>query len=418
MNLTIMKSLFVENSIFIIGIFIAILIRGFFILNGTDTADITKLREMGEAILKGDNPYLSIPYNVYPPLALYLEAATKIMSNFFNIPFHILTKIWPNLADIAIAVLIYKFLRKFEVKSTSAHLWSLIFILNPISIIISSVHGQIDSITSLFVLFSIYLLIFYFSKFYLLAAICLGLAIAIKPNPIMLIPLFLFVKTSFLKNFNLNEKFIFSGISLAPVLVLLAFFKEGDNAKILESLVGYSGVYDFGYAAIIRGILYQDNANIWIPTSDYLLNISKIIFLLGSAFVILIFANSKNLIKACLSMYLLFLTVYFGISAQYLSWVLPLAVVAREKMIIIFSATGLFALLGFYMFFGPEILLGKFSNINEYQSKYMSIYFFGNLLFWFSTSWWLVKIIKDCIYFKKKQSINYIKSLLLISFHR
>lgn len=387
--------------ILLLGIFLSIIIRSFFILNGADVSDITKLREMGEAVLKGVNPYLSLPYNIYPPLALYIEAATIILSNFLNIPFHILTKIWPNLADIAMTVLIYKFLIKLKIKSASATFWSLIFILNPISIIISSAHGQIDSITSLFVLFSIYLLIFYFSKFYLLAALCLGLAIAIKPNPIMLIPLFLFVRTSFLKNFNLKERLIFSGISLAPVLVLLAFFKERDNAKILESLVGYSGVYDFGYAAIIRGILYQDNASIWIPTSDYLLNISKIIFLLGVVFVILIFKNTKNLIKACLSMYLLFLTVYFGISAQYLSWVLPLAVVAREKMIIIFSATGLLALFGFYMFFGPEILLGKFSSINGYQSKYMSIYFFGNLLFWFSTSWWLVKIIKDYIRLEK-----------------
>mgnify|MGYP001573810476 CR=1 FL=1 len=70
--------------ILLLGILLSALLRGFFILNGTEVADIIKLKEMGEAVLKGANPYLSIPYNVYPPGALYLEATTLYLSNFFN----------------------------------------------------------------------------------------------------------------------------------------------------------------------------------------------------------------------------------------------------------------------------------------------------------------------------------------------
>lgn len=383
--------------ILLLGIFLSIIIRSFFILNGADVSDITKLREMGEAVLKGVNPYLSLPYNIYPPLALYIEAGTIILSNFLNIPFHILTKIWPNLADIAITLLIYKFLIRVGVKSIFASFWSLAFILNPISIIISSAHGQLDSIPSLFVLTAIYFVTFNYTKSYIyLAALLLGLAITVKPNPIMLVPLFLF-----LKNIKSKQKIIFLFINILPFSIMLVPYIFQGDLTVMESLIGYSGVYDFGYAAILRGIFYQDNANFWIPSSRQLLEASKLTFLTGSIFII-IFTKGRNLIKACLSIYLFFLTFYFGISAQYLSWILPLAAVAREKMVIIFSATGLFALLGFYMFFGPEILLGKFSNINAYQSKYMSIYFFGNLLFWFSTSWWLVKIVKDYISLSKK----------------
>ena len=68
--------------------------------------------------------------------------------------------------------------------------------------------------------------------------------------------------------------------------------------------------------------------------------------------------------------------------------------VAREKEVFVFSIAGLFALLGFYMFFGPEIILGKLLIISEYQSKYMPLYFFGNLLFWLITAWWFVKLFK------------------------
>lgn len=371
------------------GIFLSVLLRGFFIFNGTEVADISKLKEMGDAVLRGANPYLSIPYNVYPPLAVYIEAGTLYLSNFFNIPFHILTKIWPNLADILTAFLIYKFLIKSKVKSSVATFWSLIFILNPISIIISSAHGQIDSIPSLLVLLSIYYSVFYSHKFQNMAAILLGLAISIKPNPIMLLPLFL------LKRLSLKQRAIFLLISILPAFIMIIPYTKSANLKILGDLFGYSGVYDIGYAAVLRGISYQDNANFWLPQSQQLLNISKVVFLAGLIFLISIFSRVKDLVKGCLAIYLLFLTVYFGISAQYLTWILPLAITAREKMTIYFSFTGMFALVGFYLFFGPDILFGKLSDLGAYQSKYMPVYFFGNLIFWIITLRWLMKIIKN-----------------------
>ena len=144
--------------IMFIGIFVSVIIRTFFIISGLDVADVTKLHQMAEAILKGTNPYSLFNFASYPPIGLYIEASILFLSNILEVPFHILTKILPNFADIISTFFIYKFLIKRNVKPISASFWSLIFILNPISIIISSAHGQIDSITSLLVLLSIYLL--------------------------------------------------------------------------------------------------------------------------------------------------------------------------------------------------------------------------------------------------------------------
>lgn len=377
------------SLILFLGIFLSVLLRAFFILHGAEVADISKLREMGEAVLNGINPYLSIPYNVYPPLAIYIEAGTLSLSYFFDIPFHILTKILPNLADILTTFLIYKFLIKTRVKPIFACFWSLAFVLNPISIIISSAHGQIDSIPSLLVLFAIYVMVFYSHKLHNLAAISLGLAITIKPNPLMLLPSFYL-----LKNQSLKQKVTFLLICILPIAVMITPYTKSGNLKILEGLFGYSGVYDLGYAAVFRGISYQDNANFWLPQSQKLSETSKLIFFTGLILLSMFFLRGRNLVRSCLSIYLLFLTVYFGISAQYLSWILSLAIIAREKMIIYFSFTGLFALLGFYMFFGPEIIFGKLLNLAAYQSKYISMYFFGNLIFWITTLWWFIKIVK------------------------
>lgn len=381
-----------STSILFIGIFLSVLIRTFFILNGTNVADIKLLFGMGDTVLKGLNPYISLTYNSYPPLAVYIEAFTILLSNILNIPFHILTKIWPNLADIVTALLLYRFLIRLKVKPVFSSIWSLVFILNPISIIISSIHGQIDSIPSLLVLISVYFLSLSNKPKLRLSALTLGLAIAIKPNPLILLPFFFIIG-----KINLKQGLTFLLTCLAPLVFAFAPFILQSPQQILVRMVSYGGVYDFSYAAIIRGFWYQQNAETWLPQTDQIFDSSKLAFILGAIFLLILFAKTKNLLKACLTVYLLFLGIYFGISAQYLSWILPLAILAKDKMIIPFSVSGTFALLGFYTFFGPNILFGKLWNGTAFQSKYMLCYFIGNLLFWITMLWWFIAIVKDQI---------------------
>lgn len=399
-----------STSILFIGIFLSVLIRAFFIINGTNVADIKLLFGMGDTVLKGLNPYTSLPFNSYPPLAVYIESLTILLSNTLNIPFHILTKIWPNLADIVITLILYKFLIKLKAKPLFASFWSLVFILNPISIIISSAHGQIDSFSSLLTLISIYLLSLSNKPKFNLSALFLGLAIAIKPNPLMLLPFFLIFKKS-----SLKQKIIFLLISITPVVLTLIPFAL-QNPQILTKIFGYIGVYDFSYAAVLRSFWYQQNAETWLPQTDQLFKASKLAFILGTVFLLVLFYQSKNLLKACLAVYLLFLGIYFGISAQYLSWILPLAILSKDKMIISFSISGTFALFGFYSFFGPDILFGKFWDGTAFQSKYMLFYFVGNLLLWLTILWWLIRIIKNYTNeaFNNFSLLN--KKIVLVSF--
>lgn len=399
-----------STSILFIGIFLSILIRAFFIFTGTNVADIKLLFGMGDTVLKGLNPYISLTYNSYPPLAVYIEALTILLSNISNIPFHILSKIWPNLADIAITLFLYKYLIKLKVSPVLASCWSLIFILNPISIMISAIHGQIDSIPSLFVLISMYLLSSSNRLKLKLSALILGLAIAVKPNPLMLLPFFLIIS-----NINFKQRLTFLLTSIAPTLLMLIPFILQNPQQILIKMISYEGVHDFSYAAILRGLWFQQNAQTWLPQTNQIFEASKLAFIVGSIFLMILFAQSKNLIKACLAVYLLFIGVYFGISAQYLIWILPLAILCKDKMVIPFSISGTFALLGFYIFFGPDILFGKFSHGAAFQNKYMLIYFLGNLLLWLTTFWWLVKIIKKYMDISFKTLSPLHKKIIIIS---
>lgn len=398
--------------ILLTGIFLSILIRTFFIINGLDVADVTKLHQMAEAILKGTNPYLLFNFASYPPIGLYMEAIILLLSNSLGIPFHMLTKILPNLADILITLVLYKFLINRGVKPIYASLWSLIFILNPISIIISSAHGQIDSITSLLVLSSIYILTFNPAKFHkLLPAVLIGLAIAIKPNPVVLLPFFLVYKKS-----GIKQTITFLLVSLAPAIIPLTPYLWQSPHAVIDNVFRYSGVYDISYAAILRGFWYQQNAQIWLPQAEQMLKLSKLAFIAGTAFLLLLFTQSKNLSRSCLAIYLLFTGIYFGISAQYLSWILPLAILTREKTIIPFSIAGTLSLIGFYSFFGPDILFGKFLHIKALQSKYMLPYFVGNLLLWITIIWWFITIIRNYISVSFRAFTPLHRKIALISF--
>lgn len=375
-----------SKLILILSITLSLLIRVLFILNSTNVADTKLLYQMGEALLSGQNPYLTLSYNIYPPLALYLEAFTLVLANLSSIPFPILSKLWPNLADLLITLLLYKFLIKQKTKPQTAALWSVFYILNPITILISATHGQIDSIVNLAVLASIFVL--KIQKKILLSGLLLGLAIAIKPTPIILIPLFLILISS-----SIKTKLKFTFMTLLPVAISLIPFLAQDPFKILSNLLNYSGVADFGYAAVIRAFFYQDNASINTPFTDQFFRYSKYVLILGLGFIYLITKKSDNLIKSTLLVLLVFITFYFGISGQYLIWILPFAILAKDKLLVPFSLFGTIALLGFYLFFGPDILFGpSVASHPPFQSKFMTIYFFGNLLLWLTTLCWCIKL--------------------------
>lgn len=375
--------------ILILGILASLLIRVFFISQSKQVADIYLMYTMGATFLEGRNPYLVLDFNIYPPLAIFLEASSMIISTFLHLSFVTVFKFWPNLADFICAFIIYKFLTKIKVKPVKAAFWSVFYLLNPISIIISSAHGQLDSIISLLVVSSIFIMTFSSTKFYsYLSALSLGLAIAIKPNPAMLIPLFLFYK-----KMNAQQKITYLMLALTPLIVTFIPFLWQNPQQVLLRIISYSGVGDISYAAILRGIWYQNNAITSLPLSNELLMISKFIFATAALSLTLLFAGSKYLVKASLAIYLLFISLYFGIAAQYLIWILPLAILERDKMVFYYTFFGSAALLGFYLFFGPDILLGKLSTEMAFQTKYIYLYFLGNLIFWIFNLVWLIKIV-------------------------
>ena len=391
-----------EIILFIFGILLSLAIRLFFTLKGAALADVLRMYEVAQKVLSGGNPYQTYGFYIYPPLWMQVEYFSLLVSRVFLIPFQTVIKIWPNVADLLIGIVIYVFLTNNKVKPAISVPWSLFYILNPVSILISSVHGQFDSIVSLFTLLSIFFITFFKTpKFFYLSALMFGIAIAFKPNPVMLLPFFLLYK-----NVNFIKRIKYLLVTAVPITLTLLPYVFISPREVLTSILGYSGAYDFGYAAIFRGLWYQNNANYWFPYSDQFLSISKVLFLFLSIFIYFFFANppagraGKKVYVSSLALYLLFLIVYFGISGQYYLWIIPLAIIAREKLVILFSILVTFALLAFYLFFNPSLIISSIVT-KPFQSIFMSVYFFANVFPWIFCLFWLVKLIRNYVPVRK-----------------
>lgn len=375
--------------ILVASFIISFLIRLYFILISKQVADVHLLYMAALTFLQGQNPYLVYDYYVYPPPAIFLTSFSLYLTGFLPIPFHMLLKLWPNLADFLSAILIYKYLIKTKATPLTASFWTSLFILNPISIITSSSHGQFDPIFTFLVLIAVILINSQQTIRQNISFLLLGLAITIKPFPILLTPFFIFSGKSSKK--NIIKKLI---LVISPLALTLTPFLLQNPLQAMSRIATYSGSFDMGLSAILRGIWFQINASLDIPKVGDLLSINKWALLSIYLAAVLVFANCKNLARSIVLTFLIFITFNFGVSVQYLVWLIPFAAVLQDKMVVLYIFLGSLAQLGFYLFLAQNILLGNLSTDAPLQVKNIYLYFFGNLFFWIFSIVWLIRIFK------------------------
>lgn len=184
-------------------------------------------------------------YLDYPPLYLYVLAFLDRIRDFLAVPFAdisfytMLIKVPAIIADAVIAYLLYKTAKKKFSNSHSIYL-SLLYLLNPLSLVNSAVWGQIDSIMLLILLYS---LIKLNQDKFVFSGIFLGLGILLKPQMLIFVPVFLFY-TIFKKNFW----GLLNGITatVATILILaLPFTQSFDFSWLIEQYASTIDYYNY-----------------------------------------------------------------------------------------------------------------------------------------------------------------------------
>lgn len=342
------KNLFL---IFFLGLIIRLVIL--YIFRNASNFDIESYRIVGKLILDNTNIYPDIArlHHPYLPFYLYIEAAAIFLSQF-NIEPIIFLKTINIVFDMGVLLLVYK-LSNENTKKT------LLYAINPVTILISTLHGQFDAIPIFLILLSFYLIKL---KKELLSVFIFSTAILTKTWPILLI----FQIFHFLKN-----KYLIGILIIMPIIsvILYSFLFKINPFEIIKTNFTYHGLFGiwgitYFFSFFELNLIFQKLVSLFLIT---------IVFLYGYIY------KERDIVKGSYIFLLFFFSFTPGFSIQYFSWILPFLILYQPRnWKVIHLLLIITVCLNYIIFLDPKIIFIK------------NIFAVSILLTWISilNSWW------------------------------
>jgi hypothetical protein len=224
--------------------------------------------------------------------------------------------------------------------------------LSPVLILISGLHGQVDSFILLFVLLSWYFL----PLQVVFSGLMMGFAVSWKQYALLFVPLFILSYRMGLKN-----KLTYVALSLLPAVILLIPF-VGMQWQNLLPMLQHSGPGDYGLVAAYRAgyWLLVHKLYIEVPGHRMLMEITKWIFVGAYLFFLWLYRHSfskQNLPLATAISLGLFYILAGGIGSQYLVLIIPFLLLVRIRLAWIYSIAAMIAMVPYYVLFQPREVL-------------------------------------------------------------
>lgn len=332
---------------------LALLLRGgALIVSDRVVADVERYQRVGRHLLDVSwNPYETKRLYPYPPVWAVAEAGAEWLSRRGLGTFAMNVKLPVLFADLLIVAALVAAGRAGRAPPMAA--W--IYAVHPVSVLITGFHGQFESLALLFILLSLAALSRGSRD---ASALLLAGAIAVKSFPVVLLPFL-----AMANGVGWRKALRYGILALAPVGLLLLPFAVADFSALSRELFAYSGIADFGWTGLVRGLswlvtdeLPRSEARFW-PVSSL---VSKVLFL--SAWAALVVATLRGRLtltpeRTCLATLLAFHVLYGSQSAQYLLWVVPLGLLRPGALSAVHAVTAAAGLVGFYLFLAPGVLV-------------------------------------------------------------
>ena len=154
--------------------------------------DIDSYRSVGSLMRSGQSIYTDPTRHPYLPFEAYFMAAASWLSYHTGDPFTLIVKLPQVLADSLIPAILLAWTGR-GLSAARAHWAAWVYALNPLTILVVSVHGQFDSVPLLFAVSALWLLRepdpALSRRSVILSGALLGLAILSKTWPLMLVPI-------------------------------------------------------------------------------------------------------------------------------------------------------------------------------------------------------------------------------------
>ena len=255
-------------------------------------------------------------FYAYPPLWLYwLTAVSALATDITALEIKVaLIKAPIILTDILSAILLYRLARLYSLENSKARKITLLFYLNPISILISSVWGMFDSIAVLLTLAASYLLL---KRRIIYSGLALALGTAAKIYPsLLLIPFSIYLAAEKEKRWR-ELAYLISSFALGILIAALPYMRS-IPAMLDKLLFHFTNIGQFTY---------------WVALSNFS-NTSLISLLSITSFILLCLVivnrclqyRSESLmllLYAVNGILLAFLATSSKVNVQYITWVLP-----------------------------------------------------------------------------------------------
>ncbi len=287
--------------------------------------DIESFKLVTDALLAGQEVYTSVlGRHPYLPLQMYLMGGTAWLSDLAGLPYVVGIKLPAVLADGAIAALITTSLSRDGRRPASAAAFGLLYALNPISLLVTSFHGQFEAVTLLLLVLA--WRSWRFGRHVAWSATALGLAILNKTWPVILLPVF------WIRQKNWRDRILYAilalGIPLAGIVLYLVVF-EASPLPMLRRALTHRGVAGYwGPGAIIDPLTATYPAG--RPLFDTLVALRNVL-LAGAAVLALWITRRDSALDAILTVILSVFMITVGFGIQWLVWPVPFALLAREE---------------------------------------------------------------------------------------
>jgi hypothetical protein len=326
------------------------------LLSDRVVADVLRYHKVAAHVLDVSwNPYLAPRLYPYPAAWVWVEVAAEWLARHAGVPFALAVKLPVVVSDAALAGLLATWSQDAIMAGTRPRLrwagWA--YALHPVAVLVTGFHGQFDAVALLALLYALRAR----ERGHLdHSALALSAGIALKSFPVLVLPLVLL----YLPGTRARVRYVV--LAVLPVLLLLCPFAIADAPALRRELFAYGGVADFGWIGALRAVramlaghLARAAAEQWAG----LVSVSKLAFVLGAAALWVGTVTGKlrwGLEASALAVLLAFQVLYGALSAQYLLWPIPLALLLGERLAVLHGAAATVALVGFYVLLAPGVL--------------------------------------------------------------
>jgi hypothetical protein len=265
-------------------------------------------REVGSLVLHGREPALYMPYRSWNFLELmpYVFAAEQKT----GLAWVDAVKIAPIAADVVLVWIVSRLAAADEGKTRALQ-----YAVNPLSLLIASLHGQVEPVALAFALGGVLVLR---ARRPVLAGVLLGAAVAAKTWPVLILLAVLPLR----RPADLVR--ILAGSSVVPILCLASgdYFLATNVPRMLARVTSYTGnVLNWTWSAAWLALHHRSSGG-YLPAVGA---VGAALVVIGVAVTLYLLRHHPPEVRA-LGVLSAALAATAGFGNQYLMWVLPLAI--------------------------------------------------------------------------------------------